>query len=823
MALQQIANTDISSTGTFALGSVSSSALTSGRVTFATAGGLLTDSSTLTYDGTTLTSTKFAGALNGTVGATTPSTVVATSVTNSGLTSGRVTYASTGGLLVDSANLTFSGTSVGIGTASPAAKLDLGGNTASTVQQIFGRGVTDPDFTVRYTNGAAGTSAFIGTLGLDYGNGAFADMATIKFYRNSVAGELAFFASASGVSGTEKLRITSTTLHTANGVSVGIGTDSPYGLLNIKGSNGQLVLANGNTSGGMKLTASNSIYTGNGYLAFEGYANEYGRFDSSGNFGIGATSLAANFHISKSTTATVMISNISTSLVTDDAMGLIDFSAGSSNTVNARISGLVVGTSEAGGSLAVETRTDGGSLTEKFRITGAGNVGIGTPSPNAKLQVTTSSFPVLKVADELGGGAIALGDAAISSNYVGIWRGAVNSISGGGFLNVQGNGIAFMSTDNVFGSATRTMTLDNGGKLLVGTTNSQDAFVNGSTQAVFRAIFSKDNSSTAFDSVISQLAIDNINTTTNNYSQLAFTTSDGANRVVTAGIYAQITARSSANWTTSNLQFYTGTVGGPPTEKMRIDSSGNLLVGQTSSIYSEANRGVIELNGGTNTLLAFNIASSATNGSYFLNSSTSLTTVVRDARFYAVSVNGSERMRIDANGFAYIRATSQISSPPHQLTISHDNNNNYGLAIYGTAAGSTQQISFFNSAGTQQGYISTNGTGTTTYSTSSDYRLKENIVPMTGALAKIAQLKPVTYKWKEDGSDGQGFIAHELAEVVPQCVDGEKDGIHKDGKPKYQGVDTSFLVATLTAAIKEQQALIESMAAKLKDAGVAGF
>ena len=163
-------------------------------------------------------------------------------------------------------------------------------------------------------------------------------------------------------------------------------------------------------------------------------------------------------------------------------------------------------------------------------------------------------------------------------------------------------------------------------------------------------------------------------------------------------------------------------------------------------------------------------------------------------------------MRIDAYGFAYIRATSQISSPPHQLTISHDNNNNYGLAIYGTAAGSTQQISFFNSAGTQQGYISTNGSGTTTYATSSDYRLKENIVPMTGALSKVAQLKPVTYKWKSDGSDGQGFIAHELAEVLPQCVDGEKDAVDKDGNPKYQGVDTSFLLATLVSAIQELKA-----------------
>jgi hypothetical protein len=77
---------------------------------------------------------------------------------------------------------------------------------------------------------------------------------------------------------------------------------------------------------------------------------------------------------------------------------------------------------------------------------------------------------------------------------------------------------------------------------------------------------------------------------------------------------------------------------------------------------------------------------------------------------------------------------------------------------------------------------------------------------MTGALAKVAQLKPVTYKWNVDGSNSQGFIAHELAEVVPECVVGEKDAVDAEGNPKYQGIDTSFLVATLTAAIQELKA-----------------
>jgi len=106
----------------------------------------------------------------------------------------------------------------------------------------------------------------------------------------------------------------------------------------------------------------------------------------------------------------------------------------------------------------------------------------------------------------------------------------------------------------------------------------------------------------------------------------------------------------------------------------------------------------------------------------------------------------------------------------------------------------------------------TSTSSATAYNTSSDYRLKENIAPMTGALAKVAQLKPVIYKWKIDGSDGEGFIAHELAEVKPDCVTGEKDAVDENGDIKPQGIDVSFLVATLTAAIQELKAINDTQA-----------
>ena len=94
-----------------------------------------------------------------------------------------------------------------------------------------------------------------------------------------------------------------------------------------------------------------------------------------------------------------------------------------------------------------------------------------------------------------------------------------------------------------------------------------------------------------------------------------------------------------------------------------------------------------------------------------------------------------------------------------------------GLIIR-TTSGSSNNIRLYN-LNSQVGSVSTTTTATT-YNTSSDYRLKENVQPMTGALAIVTALKPVTFNWKTDGSDGQGFIAHELQAVVPDCVTGEK-------------------------------------------------
>jgi hypothetical protein len=132
-------------------------------------------------------------------------------------------------------------------------------------------------------------------------------------------------------------------------------------------------------------------------------------------------------------------------------------------------------------------------------------------------------------------------------------------------------------------------------------------------------------------------------------------------------------------------------------------------------------------------------------------------------------------------------------------------------AGYNGSSATPALISFIRPDATALGSITQSGGSGVAYNTSSDYRLKENIQPMTGGLAAVAALKPVTYDWVIDQTSGEGFIAHELQAVIPAAVSGEKDAVNQDGSIKAQGVDFSKIVPHLVAAIQELTARLEAL------------
>jgi hypothetical protein len=249
---------------------------------------------------------------------------------------------------------------------------------------------------------------------------------------------------------------------------------------------------------------------------------------------------------------------------------------------------------------------------------------------------------------------------------------------------------------------------------------------------------------------------------------------------------------------TGQHQWYTapsGTAGNSIsfTQAMTLDASGRLLLGTTSASGGIGAGGLdvydrIAVGTGTAGTPGLHCRDSTGTGLFF------------GTNVLGFSTGGSERARITSGGDLLVGGTSGDPNPGVFIYTS-------GAVSQGNSAGASGfEFLSFRRSGTQIGTVTQNGTTAVAYNTSSDYRLKHDIAPMTGALAKVALLKPCTYKWNADNSAGEGFIAHELAEVCPQAVTGEKDAVDADGNPKYQGIDTSFLVATLAAAIKELKA-----------------
>lgn len=132
---------------------------------------------------------------------------------------------------------------------------------------------------------------------------------------------------------------------------------------------------------------------------------------------------------------------------------------------------------------------------------------------------------------------------------------------------------------------------------------------------------------------------------------------------------------------------------------------------------------------------------------------------------------------------------------------------------YDFLAGEGLFVNFAN-RGSQVGFIEYASSSSIAYRTSSDYRLKDNIQPSINAVDRVKKLKPCSWDWKAGGKS-EGFIAHEIQEVIPDAAGGYKDQVDDEGNPVLQGVDYAKLTPLLTAALQEALTRIEALEAKV--------
>ncbi len=517
--------------------------------------------------------------------------------------------------------------------------------------------------------------------------------------------------------------------------NVGIGTSSPDRLFEVEEASGDawMRLRASDTGGGAdtifeNLVADNSqnnyIYFGDlddtnigmiryshasNFMSFTTNTAERMRIDSSGNVGIGTSSPRAPLHVYPSGSATddfnILVSQFRPNIVLEDlSSSVVDFQFFvDSNALQFRYG---------------DASTDTKLATEAMRIDSSGNVGIGTSSPSTKL-----GFPIgnnIKIS-QVAGTAHAAGN--VGSLALTIADGGGHS---GVFVNNTHNGtyssqdITFLTAEGGVSSATERMVIDSSGNVGINTTTTLGTkFFVSQGAAASPATSGNMTTGAVIGSSTSGQAL-NLGTDADGvWYNAAYANNAGVARI--------------HRWLTGG------------TERMRIDSSGTLLVGMTASSDSMANTGIELYNDGRLN------ATRSGNPVLYLNRKTSSGTIVT--------------FRLD---------------------------------------------------GSEEGTISIDSSSGVSYNTTSDYRLKENVTEVTGAAERVKALNPVRFNFiAAPDKIVDGFLAHEVSDIVPEAIHGEKDAVDAEGNPKYQGIDQSKLVPLLTAALQEALTKIDELEARV--------
>ena len=424
----------------------------------------------------------------------------------------------------------------------------------------------------------------------------------------------------------------------------------------------------------------------------------------------------------------------------DDYMGSIEFRAadGTNYLVGAVIDAFVdgtPGTNDMPSRLVFSTTADGlSSPTERLRIDSSGNI---------LANMTTSDLKSSHNFMTQGGFAVQSG--ASTGTYFSVVPGSAN---GDVILKADARSGAYPPMTFLTSNAEK-MRLDASGRLLIGTSSYAGngklvtAGNTGGSAGTFDICWTGSRPTLADTDIgyIRWYSADN--SSTNAHYASIYASSDGAS--------------SSGSDIPGRLVFATtANNAAAPTEQMRIDSSGSLLVGRQSAYHSSPGEMAV-FQGNRHGVVIFQAA---------------------NANYTCMNLRNS---------------------------YANNSNNNV----------SGNMITFNDQGGTERGKITINGSSTN-YVESSDYRLKENIVDITDGITRIKQLQPRRFNFIVDpDTTVDGFIAHEAQTVVPQSVCGIHNEVDDDGNAVMQGIDKSKLVPLLTAALQEAIAKIETLETKV--------
>jgi hypothetical protein len=648
---------------------------------------------------------------------------------------------------------------VGIGTSSPSKKLQV--DSADFDTALFKR-----------TNSTGSATIFLSNTS-NHG-------AAIQSLGNGVGG-FAIFTQTSNVI-TERLRIDSSG-------RVGIGTTSPSGILTVKvgDDDGNVNSWNSNyflVAGGDTATSHAlgfGVNTANNYSfitslqpstawktlkykaldhVFEGANDaERARIDSSGRLGIGTSSPDAKLETVD--TASSLTYPLAVSNFTDPATDVgaaVAFHLTTGGNSRGYIACRYTSNSAAGGTYLSFAPNDGSTgNVERMRITTAGRVGIGVNAPSYLLDLLGSA-PRIRVKDSSTGAAFHHFENNSGNFYLGIDNSTGGALSAGNYARVLWSQGAYPL---VFATNdTQRAQIDASGRLLVGTSTARANFYN----ATISALFQQEGATSSGDPA----------------SRFMSLTYGKGN--IDSGVFVFAKHRA----TTVGGQ--TVVVNGDRLGELNFQGSDGTEFVQAASIRAE-----VDGTPGANDMPGRLVFSTTADG----------------------ASTPTEHMRIKASGEIAIGEGGVNTS---YMSIRSDNAAVGPLQL--NKPTTTGKLISFYSSSSFRGDITTNGS-TVAYNTSSDYRLKENVTPVSDGITRLQQLKPSRFNFIADPDKTvDGFLAHEAAEVVPECVTGEKDAVDDEGNPVYQGIDQSKLVPLLTAALQEAVAKIESLEARLTAAGI---